>query len=96
MNGHCRLHRQTGLAAPCGALNGCSHNLIEQMAMNEMILIESISCPHCSEIIELVVDLSAGGQQYVEDCAVCCRPIVVRSEVSDGQLVSLCAVMENE
>src|SRR3546814_19901218 len=34
-------------------------------------------CPYCGEPIELFVDGSAGDQQYIEDCQVCCRPIVV-------------------
>lgn len=41
-------------------------------------------CPYCGEPIELVVDASAGAQTYVEDCAVCCRPIQVSLSV-DGQ-----------
>ena len=33
-------------------------------------------CPYCGEEIEIVVDGSVDHQQYVEDCSVCCRPIV--------------------
>lgn len=40
-------------------------------------------CPYCGEPIDLVVDDSAGDQAYVEDCAVCCRPIQVHAGV-DG------------
>ncbi len=36
-----------------------------------------IDCPYCGESIDLLVDDSAGDQQYIEDCQVCCRPIVV-------------------
>lgn len=36
-----------------------------------------ISCPYCGETIALSVDDSAGDQQYIEDCQVCCRPIQV-------------------
>ena len=36
-----------------------------------------LRCPYCGERIELLVDDSAGGQDYVEDCPVCCRPIAV-------------------
>lgn len=42
-----------------------------------------IDCPYCGESIELLVDDSAGDQQYIEDCQVCCRPIVV-TVVVDG------------
>ena len=34
-----------------------------------------IDCPYCGERIVLLVDGSAGNQEYVEDCQVCCRPI---------------------
>jgi hypothetical protein len=37
-----------------------------------------IQCPYCGEWIELEIDISAGDQEYVEDCQVCCRPMVVR------------------
>lgn len=36
-----------------------------------------VSCPYCGELIELLLDGSAGEQRYVEDCPVCCRPIEV-------------------
>ncbi|MBL0170236.1 MAG: CPXCG motif-containing cysteine-rich protein [Gemmatimonadaceae bacterium] len=34
-----------------------------------------VSCPYCGESVEITLDPGSGGQQdYVEDCAVCCRP----------------------
>ncbi|KIU43688.1 MULTISPECIES: CPXCG motif-containing cysteine-rich protein [Pseudomonas] len=33
-------------------------------------------CPYCGEQVETTVDLSGGDQVYIEDCQVCCRPIV--------------------
>jgi hypothetical protein len=36
------------------------------------------SCPSCGEPITLWVDGDGGSRQrYVEDCAVCCRPMQV-------------------
>ncbi|UTA47829.1 CPXCG motif-containing cysteine-rich protein [Simiduia sp. 21SJ11W-1] len=43
------------------------------------------SCPYCGETISLLVDVSAGDAQYIEDCEVCCRPINVRVWVHEGQ-----------
>ncbi|WP_250461246.1 CPXCG motif-containing cysteine-rich protein [Microbulbifer litoralis] len=44
-------------------------------------------CPYCGEPITLLVDPSAGEQTYIEDCAVCCRPIQISiSEGNDGAL----------
>jgi hypothetical protein len=39
---------------------------------------QRVQCPYCGEPIALQVDDSAGEQDYVEDCSVCCRPIEVR------------------
>ncbi len=37
------------------------------------------TCSYCGEVVETTVDASAGeAQSYVEDCAVCCRPNVLR------------------
>ena len=37
---------------------------------------QSISCPYCGETISVLIDDSLPEQQYIEDCQVCCRPIV--------------------
>lgn len=36
-----------------------------------------IDCPYCGERIEIVVDTSVEEQEYIEDCFVCCRPIIL-------------------
>jgi len=46
----------------------------------------TVTCPHCWESITFQLDLSAGGQSCVEDCPVCCAPIVVSYTVTDGEL----------
>lgn len=43
----------------------------------------TLHCPYCGESFETSADTSAGSQTYVEDCAVCCRPIVVSLELDD-------------
>ncbi|MBN8483038.1 MAG: CPXCG motif-containing cysteine-rich protein [Xanthomonadales bacterium] len=48
-----------------------------------MIEFVVIHCPYCGESFETSVDVSAGAQAYVEDCAVCCRPIEVRVRIDD-------------
>jgi hypothetical protein len=44
------------------------------------------TCPHCWETINLTLDLSVPGQSYVEDCPVCCRPMLVTYSAHDGEL----------
>jgi hypothetical protein len=48
----------------------------------------TIECPYCGEPLEVWVDMSAGPQQYYEDCSVCCRPILfILSEDAAGELI---------
>ena len=35
-------------------------------------------CPYCWENIYFEIDLSEPNQEYVEDCQVCCNPILLR------------------
>lgn len=56
------------------------------------LLNRSISCPYCGEAVELLIDDSAGNQDYFEDCSVCCRPIRIQLNVDfegDCQLLIL-------
>ena len=43
---------------------------------------QDIQCPYCGENFELLVDGSVPHQQYIEDCEVCCRPIVLSVSVA--------------
>ncbi|MBU2966616.1 CPXCG motif-containing cysteine-rich protein [Amphritea sp. 2_MG-2023] len=55
----------------------------------------SQSCPYCGEPIVLLVDCSAGDQQYIEDCQVCCKPITVELRL-EGSEAEVCLKTENE
>ena len=46
-------------------------------------------CPYCGETVELTVDpVGPSSEQYVEDCAVCCRPwtVTVHREGEDVEV----------
>ena len=60
-----------------------------------MLETDRYQCPYCGETAEAVLDLSAGDQQYIEDCPVCCRPIEFRLQ-TDGQEWMLEVHSENE
>ena len=50
----------------------------------------AVTCPFCGEDFTIVVDVSVDGEQsYVEDCFVCCRPILFRIGCEGGELISL-------
>jgi hypothetical protein len=56
----------------------------------------AIQCPYCGEDITVVADGSNAGQDYIEDCEVCCRPITLALSVSDTGDLSVEARDENQ
>ena len=61
-----------------------------------MLLTASFVCPVCAQTSETTVDASQGdAQSYVEDCQVCCRPLVLSVEV-DSIEARIAAVPESE
>jgi hypothetical protein len=50
---------------------------------------QDATCPHCWETINLTVDLSVPEQSYVEDCPVCCKPMLVTYTTADGELAEV-------
>ena len=50
---------------------------------------QDVTCPHCWETINLTLDLSVPEQSYVEDCPVCCKPMLVSYCADDGELAEL-------
>jgi hypothetical protein len=54
------------------------------------MMTEFVDCPYCGESFETMVDGSAGNQNYIEDCPVCCRPIECHLVTGlDGEVLSL-------
>jgi len=55
-----------------------------------------IDCPYCGEAIELLIDDSAGDQQYIEDCQVCCRPITITVAIDDAGELQVTGMGEDD
>lgn len=55
-----------------------------------------IHCPYCGEPIEILVDASVGGESYVEDCQVCCRPMMLNITLDEGDRPSVRADREDD
>ena len=54
------------------------------------------SCPYCGETLSLAMDSTGGRkQQFVTDCEVCCKPIVIRVEFEDGEVINFSAEAES-
>jgi len=57
---------------------------------------QSLTCPYCGETISVLLDDTLPSQKYVEDCQVCCRPIVLDVSIDSAGDVALLARSENE
>ncbi len=63
------------------------------MSALESVLIQ---CPYCWETLDVSVDPSVPEQEYVEDCQVCCRPILIHVSFDDDLTPHVEARAENE
>jgi len=53
-------------------------------------------CPYCSAEISIRIDPTGGAHQsFVSDCEVCCRPIAIRLEMSEGGVINFNAEQES-
>lgn len=61
-----------------------------------MLLTQTVQCPYCNESYSSQIDISAGEQEYVEDCYICCRPVVFRTILDqNGDLLTVEIQCEN-
>lgn len=51
----------------------------------------TITCPYCSERLDILIDPSDLDQQYIEDCQVCCKPInfLVQMDMDEALFVTV-------
>lgn len=56
----------------------------------------AVDCPYCGESIDVLIDQSVTMQDYIEDCAVCCRPINFSLSIDHHGDVSLVVSTDNE
>jgi len=56
----------------------------------------TLQCPYCWELLEVFVDPSVRDQEYVEDCQVCCQPILIHVVFDEAGELHLTATPENE
>ena len=54
-----------------------------------------VVCPTCSEAVSVAVDPAMIGQSYVEDCSVCCRPMMLSVHDNNGD-IEVAATREND
>ncbi|EMP57251.1 hypothetical protein MSNKSG1_01473 [Marinobacter santoriniensis NKSG1] len=55
-----------------------------------------VQCPYCWETLDVSVDPSVADQEYVEDCQVCCQPILIHVTFDETLTPHVEARAENE
>ena len=75
--------------------NRTDSGLTERRTMHGIETV-ALHCPYCGEPIEVVVDASVEQQSYVEDCPVCCQPMVLDLRVDEEGNIEVTARRENE
>lgn len=55
-----------------------------------------VQCPYCWEMLDISVDPSVPDQEYVEDCQVCCQPIVVHVAFDEDLVPTVNVWAEND
>jgi hypothetical protein len=58
----------------------------------------TVLCPYCGQPVDVFVDLGGGVlQEYVEDCAICCRPWAIRVAFAhDGRPTVTATILDDE
>ena len=62
----------------------------------ESLAEQVVSCPYCGEGIAVLIDRQEAGHQYIEDCQVCCKPIIFNVAVDSMGDLSVSVRDENE
>jgi len=62
----------------------------------ELLKSAEIDCPYCGDPMTVALDCSVEFQQYIEDCQVCCRPIVFTVQVDAEYDVTVSVHHEDE
>ena len=60
------------------------------------LLDHNILCPYCNESITILIDPSVEEQSYIEDCQVCCQPILFKVVIYDGEITDIAVFQDNE
>ncbi|KAB7623730.1 CPXCG motif-containing cysteine-rich protein [Alkalilimnicola sp. S0819] len=62
----------------------------------DQLIPNEIHCPYCDARQEVLLDPSVPEQEYVEDCQVCCQPILFRVSINEEGAADVSLRPENE
>ncbi len=56
----------------------------------------TIYCPYCGESQDVLIDAQEAGQQYIEDCQVCCQPINFHIHTGQDRTLEVTVTREDD
>ena len=57
--------------------------------MHDLVAEVTVVCPTCWESNAVALDLSVTPESLIEDCQVCCNPMLITPSVEDGRVVAV-------
>jgi hypothetical protein len=58
--------------------------------MSQALTYTNITCPYCYSAFATEIDITAGSQDYYEDCQVCCNPLQLFIQIdADGEITNI-------
>ena len=64
--------------------NASRQGVVYRQHRRQILVVQTLVCPHCAEPLETYPDPGGGeDQDYVEDCAVCCRPVRLQARYDE-------------
>ena len=58
--------------------------------MSQVLTHSNITCPYCYSAFSTEIDITAGSQDYYEECQICCNPIQLFIHIdADGEITSI-------
>jgi hypothetical protein len=67
----------------------------EALSPMEALQTVLLQCPNCWEQVEIVVDYEDAEQEIIEDCSVCCGPMIIAITAGDDDELHAAARLEN-
>lgn len=67
----------------------------EALSLMEALQTVLLQCPNCWEQVAIVVDYEEAEQEIIEDCSVCCSPMVIALSAGDDDTLHAVVRMEN-
>lgn len=70
--------------------------IVEKPTLMDALEEFDLQCPNCGESVGIFIDSSVEQQVYVEDCPVCCRPMLLSVVYDENSGITVFATREDD